>query len=153
MLYRFGADETCVLTTSCLLGGDDYCAEAHVEEDAKACIVPHTMFEARVNDSFEFRRLVFASFSERLVSMMNKIEEVAFIPIGTRLASRVLQIQNNEDIIIATHEQLASDLGTSREVISRKLAQWEQQGIIKRGRGSLRIINMAKIQRMAGTKG
>jgi len=84
---------------------------------------------------------------------MSKIEEVAFIPIGTRLASRVLQIQNNEDIIIATHEQLASDLGTSREVISRKLAQWEQQGIIKRGRGSLRIINMAKIQRMAGTKG
>ena len=149
MLYRFGADETCVLTTSCLLSGDDYCAEAHVEEDTKACVVPYSVFEAKLNTSPAFRRLVFSSFSQRLAAMMGKIEEVAFVPIETRLAGRALQMRAETPVIQTTHEQLAADLGTSREVISRKLAQWEKLGLIERGRGSFRILNAAELQRMA----
>ncbi|MEO1149656.1 MAG: cyclic nucleotide-binding domain-containing protein [Pseudomonadota bacterium] len=62
MLYRFGADETCILTTSCLLSGDKYCAEAHTESDVKAYIVPFSSFEVQLNQSEEFRRLVFFPF-------------------------------------------------------------------------------------------
>ena len=149
MLYRFGAKETCVLTTSCLLSGDAYCAEAHVEEDATACVVPYTAFETRLNDSSAFRRLVFSSFSERLAAMMAKIEEIAFVPIETRLADRVLQLRAKTPVIHATHGQLAADLGTSREVVSRKLAQWEKLGLIERGRGSFRLLNVQELRRMA----
>lgn len=149
MLYRVGSDQTCVLNTSCLLSGNDYCAEAHIEEDVEACIISHSEFEAKLNQSAEFRKLVFLSFSERLASMMSKIEEVAFVPIDTRLAARVLQLQHGNATIKITHDELATDLGTAREVISRKLAQWEKLGMIERGRGSLTILNSEQLQYLA----
>ncbi len=149
MLYRVGSDQTCVLTTSCLLSGDDYCAEAHIEEDVEACILSHSEFEAKLNQSAEFRQLIFLSFSERLASMMSKIEEVAFVPIDTRLAARVLQLHHDNATIKTTHDELATDLGTAREVISRKLAQWEKLGLIERGRGNLTILNTEQLQYLA----
>ena len=149
MLYRVGSDQTGVLNTSCLLSGNDYCAEAHIEEDVEACIISHSEFEAKLNQSAEFRSLVFLSFSERLASMMSKIEEVAFVPIDTRLAARVLQLQHGNSTIKITHDELATDLGTAREVISRKLAQWEKLGMIERGRGSLTILNTEQLQYLA----
>ncbi|MEL6323865.1 MAG: Crp/Fnr family transcriptional regulator [Pseudomonadota bacterium] len=151
MLYRFGGDETCVLTTSCLLGGDDYCAEAHVEEDARACVLSQAAFEERLGTSAAFRHLVFASFSQRLAEMMGKIEEVAFAPIDARLANWLLTPADASDPhqISVTHEKLAADLGTAREVISRKLSQWERLDIIARGRGVIQILDPNKLRRMA----
>lgn len=149
MLYRFGADETCILTTSCLLSGDNYCAEAHTETDITVYVVPFASFESQLNQSEEFRRLVFSSFSERLASMMGKIEEVAFIPIETRLAARLLELGTAHSIIHVTHEQLSVDLGTAREVVSRKLAQWEKQGLVARARGTVTLINIGKLKTIA----
>lgn len=146
MLYRFGADETCILTTSCLLSGDNYCAEAHTETDITVYVVPFTSFEDQLNQSEEFRRLVFSSFSERLASMMGKIEEVAFVPIETRLAARLLEIRSTDNVIHATHEQLSIDLGTAREVVSRKLAQWERKGLVARARGTVKLVNIQKLE-------
>ncbi len=149
MLYRVGSDQTCVLNTSCLLGGNDYCAEAHIEEDVEACIISQSEFDEKLNHSTEFRRLIFLSFSERLASMISKIEEVAFTPIDTRLAARVLQLQNSSSTIKVTHDELATDLGTAREVISRKLAQWEKLGMIERGRGVIHVLNTKQLLYLA----
>ena len=149
MLYRFGGGETCVLTTSCLLGGDAYCAEAVAEEDTRACALPADAFEAQLSRSADFRRIVFSSFSARLAAMMEKVEEVAFVPIDRRLADRALQMHRQSPDIRITHERLAADLGTAREVISRKLAEWEKQGFIERGRGMFRIRDTAPLERLA----
>lgn len=149
MLYRFGADEPCILTMSCLLSGDKYCAEAHTETEVKAYVVPLSSFEEQMNSSEDFRRLVFSSFSARLSSMMGKIEEIAAVSIDARLASRLLEMRSSHPMIHVTHEQLAVDLGTAREVVSRRLAQWEKNGLIKRARGSLRLLNIGQIESMA----
>lgn len=149
MLYRFGADQTCVLTTSCLLSGDKYCAEAHTESDVQAYVVPFASFEAQLNQSEAFRRLIFSSFSDRLAAMMERIEEVAFVPIETRLATRLLTLTASDGLVLITHDQLANDLGTAREVVSRKLAQWEKSGLIERARGAVRLVNVRKLENIA----
>lgn len=141
LLYRFGANETCILTTSCLMAGEDYNAEAHVETDVQALALPHSTFLNLLNTSAEFRELVFNSFATRLAMMMSKIDEVAFQPLDSRLAARLLDLNSNADEIEITHEQLAADLGSAREVVSRRLAGWEKQGIISRERGALKIIS------------
>ncbi|MEO1149655.1 MAG: helix-turn-helix domain-containing protein [Pseudomonadota bacterium] len=81
--------------------------------------------------------------------MMGKIEDVAFVPIETRLATRLLELTSSEGMVLATHDQLAIDLGTAREVVSRKLAQWEKSGFIERARGSLRLVNVRKLENIA----
>ena len=148
-LYRFSGGETCVLTTSCLLSGDLYNAEAIVEEPVKALAIPLKRFQSLLDTSPDFRELVFASFALRLSAMMAKIEEVTSVPIDQRLAMRALELRAEQHPIMITHEQLAADLGTAREVVSRKLASWEDKGWIKRGRGSFSITNKRRIERLA----
>ncbi|MGV6801530.1 MAG: Crp/Fnr family transcriptional regulator [bacterium] len=148
LLYRFGEGETCILTTACLLSGDYYSAEAIVEKKACAAIVPLATFNEMLEQSSEFRQLVFHSFAQRLSSMMAKIEDIAFVSIEQRLARRVMELGAHSDEIIVTHEQLAVDLGTAREVISRKLAQWEKKGWIERRRGQFAIREPQQLQRL-----
>lgn len=150
MLYRFGPGQTCILTTSCLMSDEPYSAEAHVEKAATVCVLPLQAFEALLSSSADFRSLVFASFSYRLSDMMAKIEEIAFTPIDRRLAKRVLQLVDSTSRIGATHEHLAADIGTAREVVSRKLAHWEGEGLIVRGRGGFEILNLHEIEQLAG---
>ncbi|MEL6212111.1 MAG: Crp/Fnr family transcriptional regulator [Pseudomonadota bacterium] len=148
LLYRFGAGQTCVLTTSCLLSGDDYSAEATVEEDARACVLPMAAFQEKLNASADFRAVVFGSFSQRLAAMMGKVEDIAFTPIETRLAERLLNLAGDALTVSATHDRLAADLGTSREVVSRKLAKWEKSGLIERGRGAIAIVDAPSLKRL-----
>ena len=89
MLYRFGSGETCILTTSCLLSGEAYTAEAIAEQDIRAVVVSLVQFQKLLNESQDFRQLVFTSFAQRLTLMIAKIEEIAFMALDCRLA-RVL---------------------------------------------------------------
>lgn len=149
MLYRFGAGQTCVLTTSCILSGDMLCGEAIVEEDVEAYIIPINEFEEKLGSSTEFRNLVFSSFANRLASMMERIEEVTSSPIETRLAVSLFEKYKCAEPIMVTHEELAADIGTAREVISRKLGEWHKKGIINRGRGSIDILDIKRLQELS----
>lgn len=145
LLYRLGPGSSCILTTACLLGGDRYSAQATVESPGVAYMVNRESFQRWLAESMEFRQFVFSSFSDRLISVLQKIDDVAFLPIERRLAAAVLQRCQGQDSLSVTHEQLASDIGSAREVVSRRLARWESDGIIRRGRGTLDLVNRAKL--------
>ncbi|WP_298983159.1 Crp/Fnr family transcriptional regulator [uncultured Roseibium sp.] len=141
LLYRIGANETCVLTTSCLMSHENYSAEAVTETDVTALVVPRSEFQARLASSEEFRDLVFRSFSSRLSRLMAKVDEVSFASLNSRLAKRLLELAGKTDLVETTHERLAQDLGSAREVIGRKLTDWEKRGLIARHRGSIDILS------------
>ncbi len=149
MLYRFGPAETCILTTSCLLSAEAYNAEAHVEETAAAHLLSERQFHERLGASEPFRRFVFSAFSDRISALLAKIENVAFTPIDVRLAARALELADADNIVVATHDRLADDIGSAREVISRKLAAWEKDGWIERRRGAFVILDPAQLQSAA----
>ncbi len=149
LLYHIGPNETCILTTSCIISDERYCAEALTETDVEAVVVPKPKFQAMLNTSQPFRELVFGSFSSRLSAMMAKIDEISFASLDKKLARRLLTLSATSDLIDVTHEQLASDLGSAREVVSRKLVDWEKQALIVRGRGSIRITDAPKLRKLA----
>ena len=149
LLYRFGAGETCVLTTACLLSGEAYNAEATVERDAKLRVLSKRQFEQQMATSAGFREFVFTSFADRLSNVMARIEDVAFTAIDARLAGCLLQHADASDAVRATHDQLASDIGSAREVVSRKLAAWERQHLVARGRGEIVIQNRDALLHLA----
>lgn len=149
LLYRFGAGETCVMTTSCLMGGDDYSAEARAETQARALALPKAVFAHRLDVDPEMRALVFNGLARRLGFMMAKVEEVAFASIDRRLARRLAALADADGVVPATHERLAADLGTAREVVSRKLADWAARGLVERRRGGVRLVDARAIEAMA----
>lgn len=149
MLYQIGPGQSCVMTTSCLMAGRDYAAEATTETKTVACALPVDQFEARLNSSSAFRAFVFDVFTHRLGDIMAKMEQVAFSPLDQRLAKRIAQVSAQDPLVHITHEQLAADLGSSREVVSRRLAKWENHGLIERGHRSVLVVNHAEIARLA----
>lgn len=148
-LYRFGAGETCILTTACLLSGESYIAEAVTESPVEALALPVATFRERLNGSQPFRELVFQSFAHRLATMMAKIEDITTVPVDQRLAEALLSLTASETGAQVTHDQLAAESGTAREVVSRKLAHWEKNQWIRRGRGHVDILNRAALASIA----
>ena len=148
MLYRFGSGQTCVLTTACLLSGEAYSAEATVEWDSRAIVLSLSQFQIQLDQSQPFRQLVFTSFAQKLASMMAKIEEISFRSLERRLASSLMGLAEHNSKLSVTHEQLALLSGSAREVVSRKLGQWQDLGWLIRGRGCIEIVKPAEIQRL-----
>ncbi len=150
-LYRFGSGESCILTSSCLLSGDPYNAEAITETMVEALAVPIIDFRYLLENSDEFRQLVFQSFGQRLSEMMMKIEQIISVPIHQRLAILLLNRLRKQNPIIVTHDQIASEIGTAREVITRKLHSWDEEGLIIRGRGKITIIDEIALRKITNS--
>lgn len=146
LLYRVQPGESCVLTTSCLMSGERYPAAAVTENEVEAVVVDRVLFDETMQHSPDFRRFVFKGFGRRLGQVIVRMDEVAFGPIGRRLAGL---LESQAPVAHATHQELAAELGSSREVVSRYLKRYEDQGWIRLHRGAIEILDLAAIRRLA----
>jgi CRP/FNR family transcriptional regulator len=150
VLYRLNDGDSCVLTTSCLFGSARYPAEGIAETDVVALAIPATEFHEAVQQSQSFREFVFASFSSHLGSLIALVEEVAFGKLDIRLARHLIKLSADNASVDTTHQQLATELGSAREVISRQLKDFESKGWLKLHRGSIEIIDQQALIDLAG---
>ncbi len=149
VLYRVQPGESCALTTACLLGEEDYSAQATAETDAVAVAIPRATFEAVMGQSAAFRRFVLGAFSHRVSDLFKLVDEIAFQRMDVRLAHKLLELAGMNDELAMTHQQLAAELGTAREVVSRQLHELHRRGWISSGRGNVRLIDRPALQRLA----
>ncbi len=145
VLYRVGDGETCVLTTACLLAHEAYSAEAVAETDVSGLILPRADFDRLMAESAKFREFVFSTYAHRITDLMILVEEVAFGRIDIRLAQRLLKLTDVSNTVTLTHQEMANELGTAREVISRQLKEFERRSWIKLWRGKIEICNRAAL--------
>lgn len=140
VLYRVRTGEMCILTTACLLGHTNYPAEAVTETDTVARLIPAALFDRLLNESEPFRSFVFEGLSLRLSEVMMRFEQLVLASVHSRLASFLLQNSNEEGVVEVTHELLAVEIGSAREVVSRHLKTMEREGLIQTRRGLIRIL-------------
>ncbi len=145
VLYRIEAGQSCIMTASCLIGHQDYAAEGISETEVEAAIIPRQTFDELIAKSECFRNFIFSTFSLRLTELMTIINEVAFRRLDIRLAQKLIDLANGQNEINTTHQQLATELGTAREVISRQLQEFHRRGWVEQSRGSIEIINKASL--------
>ena len=149
VLYRVSAGESCALTTACLMGYEDYPAEAIAETDIRAVAIPRATFDELIAQSPEFRRFVFTAFSTRVTNLFRIIEEVAFSRMDIRLAHKLLELSHGAHHVAATQQQLASELGTAREVVSRILSEFQRRGWVTPARGDIALDNRPALEKLA----
>lgn len=149
-LYRVHAGESCVLTTACLLADEDYAAEALTETEVEAVLIPRTLFDSLTARSDVFRRFVFRAYSRRIADLFSLIDDIVFHRIDVRLAACLLGLAE-DGIVRATHQVLAVELGTAREVISRTLGEFQRRAWVEQARGELRILDPGSLERLART--
>jgi len=145
-LYRFGNGESCILTANAILSQKNFPAVATVEKEAEAVMIPADIFRDWVRRYDLWREFVFELLSQRLSAVMAIVEEVAFRRMDARLASHLIDRSRNTDMIHGTHQEIAAELGSSREVISRILEDFSAQGLIEVSRGTIKILDRDSLQ-------
>jgi CRP/FNR family transcriptional regulator len=137
-LYEIGRGETCILNASCILSGMSYPANAVSIRGGGMLLVPAGDFRRFISRYEAMRDFVFTLLSERLTSVMTLIEEVAFGKMDLRLLN-YLKEKSSDGTLRTTHQRIADDLGTSREVVSRLLKDFEREGKVILSRNLIRL--------------
>jgi len=139
-LYRVNSDNLCVLTSTCILSASTYPASAVTEDEVTSIVLNKKSFDDLILESEEFRHHVFASLSSRFTTFVQKIDEVMFHTTGERLLEFLKSFKDQDGIVSMTHQNMANELGTERETISRLLKSFESKGIVKNSRGSVQVL-------------
>lgn len=143
-LYRVGPGESCILTSSCLLGHEPYHARGLVEREVRMVVLPPAAFKRLISSHESFRDYIFGLFSERLTDLMQLVSAVAFQKLDQRLAALLVA---KSSPINTTHQALADELGSVREIVSRLLKNFAEQGWIRLGREQIEVINAPALQK------
>jgi CRP/FNR family transcriptional regulator, anaerobic regulatory protein len=148
-LYRFGNGESCILTANAILSRRSFPAIATVEQEAEAVMVPADVFRDWVKRYDLWREFVFDLLSDRLSTVMSIIDEVVFQRMDRRVAVLLLDKTQAGRPVRMTHQEIASELGSSREVISRILEDFSRRGMIEAGRGTIELLDMEELESRA----
>ncbi|HJS39537.1 MAG TPA: Crp/Fnr family transcriptional regulator [Burkholderiales bacterium] len=146
LLYRVDPGQGCILSGGCLLGQSDYAARGIAEENVTLLSLSPAEFQALLLEHEPFRRFVFGMYGERLAEVMQLVEEVAFRRLDERLAQLLV---HRGPVIAATHQSLADELGSVREIVSRLLRSFEQRGWVKLERERITLTDPKSLAALA----
>jgi len=147
MLYRVMPGGSCIISSSCLLGHSDYNARGIAETPLTLLALPVSTFTTLMVEHAPFRDFVFHLFADRIGELMQLVEEVAFARLDQRLAK--LLLARHESTLNVTHQQLADELGSVREIVSRLLKGFAAQGLVTQGREQLTVVDREGLQKLA----
>ena len=152
VLYRINAGESCVMTTACLLAFEDYSASGVAECELRAIAVSRELSDNLLAGSRQFREFVFGAFAKRITDLFAMVEEVAFQRLDVRLAQKILSMADTEsNNLLTTHQHLAVEIGTAREVVSRQLREFQRRGWIQQARGSITLLDVANLKALSSS--
>ncbi len=148
MLYRMSENDTCIITTSVLLNDEKYYARAIAETPVSAIAISAADFHKALTLSHEFSRYVISGYAQRISSLISLLDRISSKDIDFELSNLLLQEVTTDGTVELTQQEIARDIGTAREVVSRKLSALESKGIVKTMRGKILIIDNDYLQGM-----
>jgi len=146
LLYRVQPGGCCVISICHLLGDTRYRARAQVESDITGVALPQPLFRQMMEQSPYFSYFIFHAFADRLTGLFELLEANTFMRLDERLAGLLV---SRGTLIKTTHSQLADELGSVREVISRILKNFEIMGLVKLDRNQVQILNQEALKKIA----
>jgi CRP/FNR family transcriptional regulator len=138
VLYRVRPGQTCTITASCILTDRPFPAIGSIEEDTSALFIPTNGFRFLLAESPPFRDFVFNIFTERVDHLMELVNEVAFNRLDARIVAKLIELG---PVIALTHQQLADEVGSTREMVSRILESLADRGSLRLGRKRIEVLD------------
>jgi CRP/FNR family transcriptional regulator len=144
-LYRVVPGELCLVSSACLFRSQPLSASGVTTRPSTLLLIPPPRFKQWL-ETPAFRNEVLGLFAERMADLTGLIDAVAFRKLDQRLAAALLG--RGQDLSI-THQQLADELGTVREIVTRLLRRFEREGCVRLGREHIHIIDSAALRTIA----
>lgn len=149
VLYRVRPGEVCLQTFGCLVEGRRYQAEGTVEADLAGELIPAAEFNKRITSDGEFRQQLLGAVARRFADFEQVVETLAFAGLEQRVAQAILRLSEGRGEVHATHEQIAVEIGSAREAVSRQLAQMARNGLVATHRGAIELLDRNGLLRLA----
>ena len=149
-LYRIGPGEVCVLSASCLLNSITFDVAIEAKEETEVFRLGMGAFGEIVKRNVWAENFSYKNAVERFSDVMWAIEQVLFMRFDKRLAIFLLDESASREggTIKATHDEIAKYVGSAREVVSRMLKSFEEQGLVSLARGETKVINRTGLKRL-----
>ncbi len=143
-LYYVDAGNTCAATLTCCMSSKKSNIRAVVEEDAEFIMLPFEFMDVWMSKYKEWREFILTTYSIRFEELLKAVDQLAFKKMDERIENYLIEKSKLAGlrIIHTSHQEIAIDLNTSREVVSRILKQMEKNNLIKMGRGKIELINI-----------
>ena len=149
-LYRIGPGETCLISIACQIKGEDFPAMAQVEGKTQLFMLPSFVCHDVLSSNLSWKDFIITSIYSHLTDVMETLEAVAFDRTDHRLVLWLLNKSDDKNsAILCTHEEIAVELGTAREVVSRLLGELKNKGIVTLGRGKIKIKDPEQLRLLA----
>lgn len=140
-LYRIGPGDTCLQSIACRMLGEDFPALAQVEVKSRLFMLPAVNYHDILGIQPFWKDFLILTLYRHLTETMETLEAVAFSRTDRRLASWLLAHRQAPGAFVSsTHEAIAVELGTAREVVSRLLGDLQNKGAVQLGRGKIKIL-------------
>lgn len=151
-LYHVRDRHPCLINMLSVFLHREAMASAVVDAPTEAVVIRSDIFRNLLTSSAPLQRFVFETMSERLVDVMTLIEEVVVRRMDARLASWLADgfAASHDGGITITHEEIAAELGTAREVVSRVLKEFEHKGAVRLARGHIVLVDARLLADAAG---
>ena len=145
-LYRVVPGELCLVSSACLFRSQPLSAQGVASKATSLLLIPPNVFSLWLEDP-DFRNSILGLFAERMADLTALVDAVAFRKLDQRLAAALLGRGRD---IGTTHQSLADELGTVREIVTRLLRRFEREGWVELGRERIRILDSAALRKQAG---
>jgi len=146
LLYRMQENDTCIITTSVLLNHENYYARAITETPVRALTISADDFHKALALSHRFSSYVLAGYSQRMSALIALLDRVVSRDIDYEISNVLLEKANPEGAVQLTQKEIAREIGSVREVVSRKLSALEAEGIVRLQRGKIVILDFKFLQ-------
>lgn len=150
-VYRLFERDMCIFSASCMLRSIQFDITIKAEKDTEAWLIPPDVYKKLMDNSAVIANYTNEIMGERFTSVMWLVEQIMFKSFDKRLATFLVDECSIEEtsVLKTTHEQIASHLGTAREVVTRMLKYFQNEGIVKLTRGSIEILDMEKLNELS----
>lgn len=149
-LYRLGVGDMCILSASCILSAITFDVHIDAEEDAEVLMIGSPYFSALAQKNLHVECFTYKLAADRFSDVMWAMQQILFMSMDKRLAiflwDELSAIEG--DTLHITHEQAAKYMGSAREVVTRMLKYFSEEGIVELSRGGIRILDKNKLKQL-----
>jgi CRP/FNR family transcriptional regulator len=144
LLYYLVEGESCAASMQCCMTGKKSEVQAIAEEDSTLLFLPHSLADSWMMKYADWKNFIISTFQARFNDLLNALDALAFNKLDERLAHYLQEKSriHKSDVVHISHQEIATDLNSSREVISRLLKKMEQRGMLVLGRNSIRLMDL-----------
>lgn len=148
-LFRLFERDVCIFSASCMMKDIRFSVYMQAAEDTRTILIPTPIFRQLNLNSAAVSNYTNSILSSRFSDVMWLLDQILFTSMDKRLAQYLIERCDDGDVLRTTHEEIARDLGTAREVVSRMLKYFQSESMVKLSRGQIELTDRKKLENTA----